>query len=145
VIALDANILVYAHREDSDWHVAAKKAIAGLVEHGIAWCIPWPCVHEFIGITTHPRIFVPPSTPSQAFQQLEIWLEAPYVTAIGESELHLRQLKSLVVESRIQGPAVHDARIAAICLQHGVAELWTADRDFSRFPKLKTRNPLIGN
>lgn len=24
----------------------------------------------------------------------------------------------------------------------GVAELWTVDRDFSRFPALKTRNPL---
>lgn len=45
--------------------------------------------------------------------------------------------------ARIAGPAVHDARIAAICLQHGVSELLSADRDFSRFPELKTRNPLV--
>jgi predicted nucleic acid-binding protein len=38
---------------------------------------------------------------------------------------------------------VHDARIAALCLQHGVRELWSADRDFNRFPALRTRNPLV--
>ena len=43
----------------------------------------------------------------------------------------------------ISGAAIHDARIAAICLDHGVDELWTCDRDFSRFPDLRTRNPLI--
>jgi predicted nucleic acid-binding protein len=41
------------------------------------------------------------------------------------------------------GAQVHDARIAALCLHHGVTELWTADRDFGRFPELRTRNPLI--
>ena len=37
---------------------------------------------------------------------------------------------------------VHDARVAALCIAHGVTELWTADRDFGRFPDLVTRNPL---
>jgi predicted nucleic acid-binding protein len=52
-------------------------------------------------------------------------------------------LRRLLAAGRISGPRVYDARIAAICLQHGVRELWTADRDFSRFPQLKTVNPLI--
>jgi predicted nucleic acid-binding protein len=39
---------------------------------------------------------------------------------------------------------VHDARVAAICIAHGVNEFWTVDRDFSRFPDLPTRNPLLG-
>jgi predicted nucleic acid-binding protein len=39
---------------------------------------------------------------------------------------------------------VHDARIAALCVQHGVRELYSADRDFSRFPQIAVRNPLIG-
>jgi predicted nucleic acid-binding protein len=53
-------------------------------------------------------------------------------------------LGQLLVSSRVTGPRVHDARIAAICLAHGVTELWTADRDFSYFPRLRTRNPLVG-
>lgn len=43
-----------------------------------------------------------------------------------------------------EGPRVHEARIAALCLLHGVGELWSADRDFSRFPELEVRNPLVG-
>jgi predicted nucleic acid-binding protein len=47
-------------------------------------------------------------------------------------------------QGRISGPQVHDARVAAICQDHGVRELWTADRDFGRFPALKVRNPFVG-
>ena len=43
---------------------------------------------------------------------------------------------------RVKGPIVHDARVAALCIAHGVTEFWTADRDFSRFPGLVARNPL---
>ena len=28
---------------------------------------------------------------------------------------------------------IHDAHIVALCLEHGVTELLTADRDFTRF------------
>ena len=144
MIALDTNILVYAHWKDSDWYLAASKSIEDLTNRKAKWCIPWPCVHEFLGIVTHTKIYVPPSTSAQAFQQIETWLQSTHVAVIGETSLHLQSIKILALESKINGPAFHDARIAAICLQHGVTELWTADRDFSRFPKLKTRNPLVG-
>lgn len=64
-------------------------------------------------------------------------------SCIGESPLHLRTLRDLASRGAVRGGQVHDARIAAICLDHSVQELWTADRDFSRFPRLKTRNPLV--
>ena len=66
------------------------------------------------------------------------------VRLIGEGSRHLDLLGDVSREGRVRGAAIHDARIAAICLEHGVSELWTADRDFSRFPSLKTRNPLMG-
>lgn len=49
----------------------------------------------------------------------------------------------MIEAGRVKGPQVHDARIAALCLQHGVRELWAANRDFGRFPRLKTTNPLV--
>ena len=52
-------------------------------------------------------------------------------------------LADLLADGKIVGPSVHDARIAALCLAHGVRELWTADRDFSRYPALRTINPLV--
>lgn len=94
-------------------------------------------------MTTHRKIFLPPTPHDKALEQIEIWMEAPGLVLLSESGSHWKELKTLVLAGKIIGPRIHDARIAALCLQHGIAELWTADRDFSRFPALKTRNPLV--
>lgn len=140
MIALDTNILVHAHRTDSPWHTRALDCVATLGSE--RWAIPWPCVHEFLAIATHPKVFDPPTPIEDALVAIETWLEAPLLTLLGELDGYLTVLTSLVRAGRIAGPRVHDARIAALCLQHGVTELWTMDRDFSRFPRLRTRNPL---
>ena len=143
MIALDTNILVYAHRPDSPWHQAASEAVRELAESGAAWAIPWPCLHELVAIVTHPRIYKPPSSLSQAIDQVEAWLESPSLHLLGEGASHWPTLRDLLRRGRAAGPLVHDARIAAICRDHGVQELWSADRDFLRFPNLRVRNPLI--
>lgn len=142
MIAVDTNLLVYAHRRDAHRHEPAARAIELLAKGRDAWAIPWPCVHEFFSIATHPRIYAPPSTPEQALNQLRAWRESPTLTLLAEDESYWPVLESLVERTRIAGAAIHDARIAALCLRHGVRELLTADRDFSRFPQLATRNPL---
>jgi hypothetical protein len=78
-----------------------------------------------------------------ALDQIEAWLESPALSLLTESDGHWPELRHLLLAGSIIGPMVHDARIAAICLQHGVRELWTADLDFSRFPQLRTVNPLV--
>lgn len=142
MIGVDTNLLVYAHREDSDFNKDAVQALVDLSECGMRWAIPWSCVHEFLAIVTHPRIFDPPSPLVLALQAVESWLASPYCTMIGEEPGYFDNLKELANKGKINGPKIHDARIAAVCIQHGIQELWTADRDFSRFTGLKTRNPL---
>ena len=142
MIALDTNILVYAHREDSPFHAAAARHLAGLAEGPAPWAIPWPCLHEFLAIVTHSRIYDPPTPPATALDQVDAWLEAPSLVLLAEADLYWRELHSLAAAGRVTGARVHDARIAALCRQHGVRELWSADRDFSRFPDLAVRNPL---
>lgn len=143
MIAIDTNILVHAHRRDSRWHAPAVRVLESLATGREAWAIPWPCVHEFYAIATHPRIYAPPSTPVQAVAQLRAWRESPSLALLAEDDSYWPVLESLIERSRLTGPAIHDARIAALCLRHGAHELLTADRDFSRFPELTTRNPLI--
>jgi toxin-antitoxin system PIN domain toxin len=140
--AVDSNILVYAHREDSAWHAAAFECLRGLAEGRAQWAIPWPCLHEFLAVATHPRIYSPPTPVELAVGQVDAWLESPSLVLLAEEEGHWELLRALALTGHIAGPKFHDARIAAICLQHGVRELWTIDRDFSRFPVLKVRNPL---
>jgi toxin-antitoxin system PIN domain toxin len=142
VIAVDTNILVYAHREESEWHATASERVTGLAEGKAQWALPWPCLHEFIAIVTHPRIFKPPTPLTAAIDQVDAWLESPSVTLLTESPQHWQQLRGLLQAGRIAGPMVHDARIAALCLQHGVRELWSVDRDFGRFPAIAVTNPL---
>ena len=142
-ISLDSNILVCAHRRDSEWHAPAAKLLKSLAEGRNAWAIPWPCIHEFLAICTHPAIYSPPSTVAQAVRQVDAWTGSPSLVMLGETGDHWGALKELLVAGKVQGPMVHDARIAALCLAHGIAELLTADRDFSRFPKLATRNSLL--
>ena len=80
MIAVDSNIFVYAHREDSQWHQAADRALTGLAESGAQWVIPWPCVHEFLATTTHPRIFNPPTPIKNRGSPVETSPEARPVT-----------------------------------------------------------------
>jgi toxin-antitoxin system PIN domain toxin len=143
VIAVDTNLLVYAHREDSEWHFPAAERIRELAEGKARWAIPWPCIHEFLAIVTHPRIFAPPTPLPAAIEQVDAWLESPAVVLLAEEADYWSHLRSLLRAARVAGPEVHDARIAALCLHHGVDELWTADRDFNRYPRLAATNPLI--
>jgi len=143
MIAVDTNLLVYAHREDSAWHEAAYSRLAKLAEDQAQWAIPWPCLHEFLAIVTHPRIYAPPTPLEKALNQVEAWLESPSLILLAESDGYWPVLKSILRTGHVSGPQTHDARVAALCQFHGVRELWTADRDFSRFPGLNVRNPLI--
>lgn len=142
MIAVDTNILVYAHRADAPFHGDASRCIRSLAESRAAWAIPWPCLHEFYAIATHPRIYDPPSTIEQAAGQISAWVESPSLTLLAEAAEHLPALLALLRRGRVTGPLVHDARVAALCVTHGVRELWTVDRDFGRFPELRTTNPL---
>jgi toxin-antitoxin system PIN domain toxin len=144
MIAIDTNLLVYAHREDSPWHDAALAKITELAEAKSPWAIPWPCIHEFLAIVTHPRIYSPPTSLATAINQIEAWFESPSLVFLTETEGYWAELRSVLEQGRISGPQVHDARVAALCRDHGVRELWTADRDFSRFPSVNVVNPLVG-
>lgn len=143
MIAIDANILIYAHRRDAPFHEIAARSLRQLAESREAWAIPWPCLHEFLAIVTHPRIYSPPSALKQALAQLKAWRQSPSVILLAEDDGYFETLAELLTNSRVSGPAVHDARIAALCLRNRVDVLWTADRDFGRFPSLRTANPLV--
>lgn len=142
MIAVDTNLLVYAHRGDSPFHEAAFRCLRALAEGSAPWAIPWPCLHEFLAIVTHPRIYRPATPMAHALVQVDAWCESPSVVLLAETATFMAGLRDVLLAARIVGPSVHDAKIAALCRDHGVRELWSADRDFSRFGALKVVNPL---
>jgi len=145
VLAVDTNVMVYAHRREAREHAAAAALVKGLAEAPEPWGIPWPCVYEFFSVATNARIWkARASTPEQAWAQLDAWLRSPSLRLLGETEDFARVLEPLVRRPRVRGPIVHDARVAALCLAHGVEALLTRDRDFSLFPALKVEDPFAG-
>jgi toxin-antitoxin system PIN domain toxin len=143
MLAVDTNVLVYAHRGDSAWHAPADLVMQELAEGRESWAIAWPCLYEFFAVVTHPRIYQPPAPPGHALEQIAAWLESPTLVLLHEDEGFFDGLRQLLGRAAVQGGAVHDARVAALCLRHGVTARLTADRDSSRVPELKVRNPLV--
>ncbi len=137
------NVLVYAHRGEVPGHAAADSFVRHLAEASAPWAIPWPCLHEFFAVVTNPRVFATPTPAADAMIQIDRWLESPTLVVLSEAVSHWPTLGRLVRAANVRGAKIHDARIAAICLDHGVDEILTADRDFSSFPSLRTRNPLV--
>ena len=143
MIAVDTNVLIYAHREDCEFHDSARRVVETLRHQAAPWAIPWPCIHEVIAIATHPRIFRPASTLTEALGFLDSLFASPQLNLLAESSGYFEKLRADATTARIKGPRIHDARIVALCLHHGVSEFWSADRDFSAFPQLRVRNPLV--
>ncbi len=143
MIAIDTNLLVYAYREDSEFYKTASENLRPVIEGSSAWALPWPCVHEFIAVVTSGKVYKPASPLPSALAFLESLFDSPQLHLLSESPGYFDKLREFSLAAGLSGPRIHDARIAALCLHHGVRELWTADRDFSLFPKLKTRNPLV--
>jgi len=106
------------------------------------WAVAWPCAHEFLAVVTSTRVFPVPTPLPRALEQVVAWRESGAVF-LAEATGYWDRLAGLVLAGGVTGPKIHDARIAALCLDHGIDELWTSDRDFSRFPALKVRNPLV--
>jgi len=143
MIAVDTNVLVYAHRREPAEHTRASGLMRDLAEGVDLWAIPWPCVYEFFSVVTNPRIWKSvASTPDQAWAQLSAWFDAPGLRLLSEPYGFTALLGELVRRPRVRGPIVHDARVAAICLAHGIEKLLSRDRDFSLFPELPVGDPF---
>lgn len=143
MIAIDTNILIYAQREEAPHNAQATALLTGLAEGENPWALPWPCIYEFLRVVTHPRVFDPPTDLDVALEDLGSLLESPSVVLLGEGPAHPEHLRRVVRVGQAVGNMVHDAHIAALCVEHGVRELLTADRDMTRFTGLGVRNPFV--
>lgn len=143
MMAVDANVLVYSHRREAKEHAAASRKLSELASGNEPWAIPWPCLYEFFSVVTNRRIWKDAaSTQEQACRQIEAWMASPSLRLLSETEDFAGLLAPLLKRPRVSGPAVHDARVVALCIAHGVDTLLTRDRDFSLFPELVTDNPF---
>jgi len=118
LIAADTNILVYAHRADSEWHEQARSRIESLAQGRVSWGLPWPCIHEFLAIVSHPRIYDPPSTVVQALDQVDAWLESPVAEVLAETRQGTVDFAANF-DGTIDEPVLLPARVPMLLLNGG--------------------------
>ena len=140
--AVDTNVLVYAEIIGSAHHEQARRILEQLAQGSVPWALPWPCVYEFLRVVTHPRVYHPPVPAGVALADLRVVLASPSLVLLSETSRHAEVMEATVRNSGATGNLLHDAHIAALCLEHGVSELITGDRDFARFAGLQVVNPF---
>jgi toxin-antitoxin system PIN domain toxin len=142
VKAIDTNVLVYAVMVQSPFHARAREVVVAHAEGADPWAIPWPCVYEFMKVVTHPRVYKPPMPGARARADLGAILSSPSLLLLAETPRHVEVMQEVLAESGAAGNHVHDAHIAALCREHGIEELVTADADFHRFAGFRVTNPF---
>ena len=140
--AIDTNVLIYAEVQSTKHHAAAFRVLKTLAEGTLPWAIPWPCIYEFLRVVTHPRVFHPPVPLEIALADLRRVMASPSLILLAETGRHPSVPDRTIRQAGATGNLIHDAHIAALCLEHGVSELLTGDRDFTRFAALKVANPF---
>jgi toxin-antitoxin system PIN domain toxin len=137
MIAVDSNVLVYAHRVETPKHQPALQWLTHLAEGPVPWGLPVFCLGEFFRVVTHRAVFDPPSTLDQALQAVNGLLESPSIRLLTPSSGHPQLLEDMLRAAQATGNLVFDAQIAAVCRENGVSRLLTDDRDFARFEAIE--------
>lgn len=140
--AVDTNVLIYAVITSSRFHQKARNVLTQVAEGATPWAIPWPCAYEFLRVVTHAKVYHPPVPAERALADLKRILASPSLVLLSETERHVDILESVVTDSGVTGNLIQDAHIAALCIEHGVSELLSGDRDFLRFEGLRVINPF---
>ncbi len=143
MVLLDVNVLVYAHRQDAPNHRAYFNWLEALVNSDQAYSLSDLVLSSFIRVVTHPRVFSPPSTTSQALTFVQELRTQPNCVVVMPGERHWDIFCRLCKEAEVKGNLVPDAYLAALAIESG-SEWITTDRDYSRFPGLHFRHPLHG-
>lgn len=141
MILPDVNVLVYAHRQDTDRHdeyrAWLEEAIAGPGPYGLSDVV----LSGFVRVVTHPRVFRDPTPLADALSFVRAVRDRPGRVPVNPGTQHWSIFVDLCSRAQARGNLVPDAYLAALAIESG-AEWITTDGDFARFPGLRTRHPL---
>lgn len=140
-VTVDANVLVYASDEHSPRHASAHELLERLAAGPGLVYLFWPVAMAYLRIATHPGVFEHPLDPAAARGNLGALIARPHVRCPGEAGGFWKIYQDTVGADVVRGNLVPDTHIAALMRQHGVGTIWTADRDFRRFPEITARDP----
>ena len=141
MIVVDANLLIYSYDSDSPHHKKSRAWVEQTFSSAEPVGLPWQTVTAFLRVITNRKLPGSRLTVEQAAQPVDEWLAQPNVRMLAPGDEHWSELKRMMVEGRASGPLVSVAELVALTVEHA-GVLYSADRDFARFPGLRWKNPL---
>lgn len=144
MVALDASVLAYAVNRHAPEHPRAARVVEDLANGDAPWALPWPAVHDFLGLVTHPHAVVRPLGPADAWAFVERLLASSSVRALGPTERHSVVLAEVLAGSPPGPGGLAGLQVAVTLREHGVRDLLSTDRGMRRYGFLSVRDPLHG-
>ncbi len=140
MVLADVNVLVYAYRQDAPRHPVYRDWLDRVVNGDEAFAMSDLVLSGFLRVVTHPRVFSPPSPIGHALDFAAALRDHPNCTRVTPGARHWEIFARLCREAGVKGNLVPDAFLAALAIEHG-CEWVSTDRDYSRFPGLRWRQP----
>jgi toxin-antitoxin system PIN domain toxin len=140
VKVVDANVLLYAVNSDAPQHDDSRTWLDAALSGGDRVGLSWVVLLAFLRLSTRSGLFSSPLTPTEAFDQVGDWTQAPGGEVIHPSPTHVTTLQGLLAPIGLAGNLVNDAHLAAVAVEHR-AEIVSYDNDFSRFPGVRWSTP----
>ncbi len=142
-VTVDANVLIYASNETEPVHAQARSLVERLAAGPDIVYLFWPTIMGYLRIVTHPSVLPRPLAPRDAIANIDALRAAPHVRTPGEDE-GFWDIYLATRNDADRGNAVPDGHLAALMRQHGVATIYTRDRDFRRFDGIVAEDPFGG-
>jgi predicted nucleic acid-binding protein len=142
VIAIDTNLLVYAHRAGTSGHHSAVRAIEQAAQDPRGWGVALATIAEFWMNVTHPAAAGGPSTSKQARDFIAALFSDGPGAVWSPREPSWNRLLQLASDLDVRGVRIFDLQIALTAFDNGATEIWTHDQDFVAFPGLQVHDPL---
>ncbi len=142
MIALDTNLLIYAHRAGVPEHARAQRSIEQALGHPLGCGIALPCAAEFFSIVTHPTATGRPSTATEAGAFLRLLEEEGGARWLAPGPSFASRLAQTAADLGVAGARIFDVQVALCSLDGGATELWTHDAGFVHVPGLRLHDPL---
>ena len=138
---VDANLLLFAVDERSDFHVPAREWLTERLNGSRRIGFPWASLLAFARIASNPRASAKPLSPAEAWKHVTEWLEPDVAWIPTPTGSHAEVLGRLVVGYQLRANLIADAHLAALAIEHGLSVV-SADTDFARFTEIVWENPL---
>lgn len=141
MIAIDTNLLVYAHRASTAEHRQAQRAIEAASQADEGWGFAQPSVTEFWSIVTHSAAAGRPSRPAEASAFVDALVDAGAEVWTAGPDFATRLLQT-AADLNVTGVRIFDLQIALIAFEAGARAIWTHDASFVPIPGLRVVDPL---